>query len=226
VASAQRTVNLSTSATTYPPPLSAILRSLRPGHVSRTLSWYVQLARIAVHRHERKWWSGIGACLWVTIRRCRMPPLSDRCPSSCCRSLSLVIFHVQLPPLRPRNRVTQLRPKPCPAPLQPRDRANAQRQSAPRPTSPVNTPSGSSTARMASPKPPGGPATVMRRKAAADRAEKTANQRPSSTRAAGAGGSSSTMLSKSRCSPCCCKGSWEEPILAGNELIQLHRAIH
>jgi len=37
----------------------------------------------------------------------------------------------------------------------------------------------------------------MRRKAAADRAEKTANLRPSSTRAAGAGGSSSTMLSKS-----------------------------
>jgi protein transport protein SEC61 subunit beta len=36
----------------------------------------------------------------------------------------------------------------------------------------------------------------MRRKAAADRAEKTANLRPSSTRAAGAGGSSSTMLSK------------------------------
>ncbi|OAK97293.1 Pre protein translocase Sec Sec61-beta subunit [Phaeosphaeriaceae sp. SRC1lsM3a] len=66
--------------------------------------------------------------------------------------------------------------------------------SSPRPTSPVNTPSGSSTARPASPKPPGGPATVMRRKAAADRAEKTANLRPSSTRAAGAGGSSSTML--------------------------------
>jgi hypothetical protein len=39
----------------------------------------------------------------------------------------------------------------------------------------------------------------MRRKAAADRAEKTANLRPSSTRAAGAGGSSSTMLSK--CAP-------------------------
>jgi hypothetical protein len=36
----------------------------------------------------------------------------------------------------------------------------------------------------------------MRRKAAADRAEKVSNQRPSSTRAAGAGGSSSTMLSK------------------------------
>ncbi|KAL5115364.1 Arf guanine nucleotide exchange factor sbh1 [Pleosporales sp. CAS-2024a] len=66
--------------------------------------------------------------------------------------------------------------------------------SAPRATSPANTPSGSSTARQVSPKPPGGPATVMRRKAAADRAEKNANQRPSSTRAAGAGGSSSTML--------------------------------
>ncbi|CAN9149997.1 unnamed protein product [Alternaria alternata] len=67
--------------------------------------------------------------------------------------------------------------------------------SAPRATSPSNTASsGSTTARPASPKPPGGPATVMRRKAAADRAEKTANLRPSSTRAAGAGGSSSTML--------------------------------
>ncbi|KAF2652704.1 hypothetical protein K491DRAFT_718659 [Lophiostoma macrostomum CBS 122681] len=70
-----------------------------------------------------------------------------------------------------------------------------QASSSPRPTSPVNNAaSGSTTARPASPKPPGGPATVMRRKAAADRAEKTANQRPSSTRAAGAGGSSSTML--------------------------------
>ncbi|KAF1938306.1 hypothetical protein EJ02DRAFT_425849 [Clathrospora elynae] len=70
-----------------------------------------------------------------------------------------------------------------------------QASSAPRATSPVNTASsGSTTARQASPKPPGGPATVMRRKAAADRAEKTANLRPSSTRAAGAGGSSSTML--------------------------------
>jgi hypothetical protein len=70
-------------------------------------------------------------------------------------------------------------------------------QSAPRATSPSNAASGTSTARTVSPKPPGGPATVMRRKAAADRAEKTANLRPSSTRAAGAGGSSSTMLSKS-----------------------------
>ncbi|CAI6337390.1 unnamed protein product [Periconia digitata] len=64
--------------------------------------------------------------------------------------------------------------------------------SSPRAQSPANV--GSTTARPASPKPPGGPATVMRRKAAADRAEKTANQRPSSTRSAGAGGSSSTML--------------------------------
>ncbi|EON64405.1 hypothetical protein W97_03636 [Coniosporium apollinis CBS 100218] len=39
-----------------------------------------------------------------------------------------------------------------------------------------------------------GPATAIRRKAAADRADKVANARPSSTRAAGAGGSSSTML--------------------------------
>ncbi|KAF2187229.1 hypothetical protein K469DRAFT_569691 [Zopfia rhizophila CBS 207.26] len=71
----------------------------------------------------------------------------------------------------------------------------ADKGSSPRPQSPVNNPSsGSTTARPASPKPPGGPATVMRRKAAADRAEKSANQRPSSTRAAGAGGSSSTML--------------------------------
>ncbi|KAF2204264.1 hypothetical protein GQ43DRAFT_446827 [Delitschia confertaspora ATCC 74209] len=70
-----------------------------------------------------------------------------------------------------------------------------QAPSSPRAQSPAQTPSsGSTTARPASPKPPGGPATVMRRKAAADRAEKSANQRPSSTRAAGAGGSSSTML--------------------------------
>lgn len=67
-------------------------------------------------------------------------------------------------------------------------------QSSPRPTSPVNSPTGSSTARPSSPKPPGGPATAIRRKAAADYKDKTANQRPSSTRAAGAGGSSSTML--------------------------------
>ncbi|KAL1305782.1 hypothetical protein AAFC00_003948 [Neodothiora populina] len=70
--------------------------------------------------------------------------------------------------------------------------------SAPRPASPVNAgaaASGSSTgARPSSPKPPGGPATAIRRKAAADRADKVANARPSSTRAAGAGGSSSTML--------------------------------
>ncbi|KAF2107169.1 hypothetical protein BDV96DRAFT_606750 [Lophiotrema nucula] len=72
---------------------------------------------------------------------------------------------------------------------------HATSQSSPRPQSPANNAAtGSTTARPASPKPPGGPATVMRRKAAADRAEKTANQRPSSTRAAGAGGSSSTML--------------------------------
>ncbi|QIX01277.1 hypothetical protein AMS68_006794 [Peltaster fructicola] len=51
-----------------------------------------------------------------------------------------------------------------------------------------------SIARAASPKAPGGPATAIRRKAAADRADKVANTRPSSTRAAGAGGSSSTML--------------------------------
>lgn len=71
-------------------------------------------------------------------------------------------------------------------------------QSSPRPQSPVNsaTATGSTTARPASPKAPGGPATAIRRKAAADRADKVANQRPSSTRAAGAGGSSSTMLSK------------------------------
>ncbi|KAF2086499.1 hypothetical protein K490DRAFT_74437 [Saccharata proteae CBS 121410] len=68
--------------------------------------------------------------------------------------------------------------------------------SSPRPTSPVNSPptTGSTTARPSSPKPPGGPATAIRRKAAADRADKVANARPSSTRAAGAGGSSSTML--------------------------------
>ncbi|KAF2638514.1 hypothetical protein P280DRAFT_404401 [Massarina eburnea CBS 473.64] len=68
-----------------------------------------------------------------------------------------------------------------------------QASSSPRAQSPANA-AGTSTGRATSPKPPGGPATVMRRKAAADRAEKTANQRPSSTRAAGAGGSSSTML--------------------------------
>ncbi|CAK4030687.1 transport Sec61 subunit beta [Lecanosticta acicola] len=66
--------------------------------------------------------------------------------------------------------------------------------SSPRPASPVNSPTtGSTTARPAS-KPPGGPATAIRRKAAADRADKVANARPTSTRSAGAGGSSSTML--------------------------------
>lgn len=61
--------------------------------------------------------------------------------------------------------------------------------------SPAPSPAQSSTtARPASPKPPGGPATAIRRRAAADRADKAANARPSSTRAAGAGGSSSTML--------------------------------
>ncbi|KAL0263441.1 Arf guanine nucleotide exchange factor sbh1 [Diplodia seriata] len=69
--------------------------------------------------------------------------------------------------------------------------------SSPRSSSPVNSPpaTGSTTARPSSPKPPGGPAVAIRRKAAADRADKAANARPSSTRAAGAGGSSSTMLS-------------------------------
>ncbi|GAM87196.1 hypothetical protein ANO11243_052180 [Dothideomycetidae sp. 11243] len=71
-------------------------------------------------------------------------------------------------------------------------------QSSPRPTSPVNRPgsptTGATTGRAVSPKAPGGPATAIRRKAAADRADKVASIRPSSTRAAGAGGSSSTML--------------------------------
>ncbi|KAF2481644.1 hypothetical protein BDY17DRAFT_317423 [Neohortaea acidophila] len=67
--------------------------------------------------------------------------------------------------------------------------------SSPRPSSPVNSPTtGSTTARAASPKAPGGPATAIKRRAAADRADKVANARPTSTRAAGAGGSSSTML--------------------------------
>ena len=67
-------------------------------------------------------------------------------------------------------------------------------QSSPPPTSPpANAPSsGTSTARPSSP--PGGAKTAIRRKAAADRADKVANARPTSTRAAGAGGSSSTML--------------------------------
>ncbi|MCJ1479531.1 Arf guanine nucleotide exchange factor sbh1 [Lambiella insularis] len=72
-------------------------------------------------------------------------------------------------------------------------------QSAPRPSSPVSSPSvGSTTARLSSPTPPGGPKTAIRRKAAADRADRTANARPASTRAAGAGGSSSTMMSMSQ----------------------------
>ncbi|KAL9595575.1 MAG: hypothetical protein Q9219_006371 [cf. Caloplaca sp. 3 TL-2023] len=63
-----------------------------------------------------------------------------------------------------------------------------------RPSSPINSPpsAGTSTARPSSP--PGGAKTAIRRKAAADRADKVANARPTSTRAAGAGGSSSTML--------------------------------
>ncbi|KAL8846758.1 MAG: hypothetical protein Q9221_008164 [Calogaya cf. arnoldii] len=69
-------------------------------------------------------------------------------------------------------------------------------QSSPPPSSPpvgANAPSsGTSTARPSSP--PGGAKTAIRRKAAADRADKVANARPTSTRAAGAGGSSSTML--------------------------------
>lgn len=62
-------------------------------------------------------------------------------------------------------------------------------------SSPAATPpsTGATTGR-ASPKAPGGPATAIRRKAAADRADKVANARPASTRSAGAGGSSSTML--------------------------------
>lgn len=66
--------------------------------------------------------------------------------------------------------------------------------SSPRPTSPDNDASGSSTARPQSSKVPGGPATAIRRKAAADLKEKKSNERPNSTRAAGMGGSSSTML--------------------------------
>ncbi|EMC98582.1 hypothetical protein BAUCODRAFT_65481 [Baudoinia panamericana UAMH 10762] len=71
-----------------------------------------------------------------------------------------------------------------------------QPSSAPRPSNPVDSPAstGATTARPTSPKPPGGPATALRRRAAADRADKVANARPASTRAAGAGGSSSTML--------------------------------
>ncbi|KAI9805860.1 MAG: Arf guanine nucleotide exchange factor sbh1 [Sarcosagium campestre] len=66
----------------------------------------------------------------------------------------------------------------------------------PRAASPANVAqaTGSSTGRPSSPQAPGGPKTAIRRKAAADRADKVANARPTSTRAAGAGGSSSTML--------------------------------
>ncbi|KAF3934223.1 hypothetical protein ABW20_dc0108740 [Dactylellina cionopaga] len=58
---------------------------------------------------------------------------------------------------------------------------------------PQTAPTGSSTGR-ASPAPPGGPKSVIKRRTAAERASAVANARPSSTRAAGAGGSSSTML--------------------------------
>lgn len=70
-------------------------------------------------------------------------------------------------------------------------------QSAPRSSSPVNSPGalGGATGRPSSPTPPGGPKTAIRRRAAADQKDKVANARPSSTRSAGAGGSSSTMLS-------------------------------
>ncbi|POS85219.1 Pre protein translocase Sec Sec61-beta subunit [Erysiphe pulchra] len=67
--------------------------------------------------------------------------------------------------------------------------------SSPRPASPANAAAGTVTSgRQASPLPPGGPKTAIRRRAAADQRDKVANTRPSSTRAAGAGGSSSTML--------------------------------
>ncbi|CAI4219251.1 unnamed protein product [Parascedosporium putredinis] len=65
--------------------------------------------------------------------------------------------------------------------------------SSPRASSPTGAATGSSV-RPASPSVPGGPRTVIRRRAAADQKEKIANARPSSTRAAGAGGSTSTML--------------------------------
>ncbi|RVD86885.1 Protein transport protein SecG/Sec61-beta/Sbh [Arthrobotrys flagrans] len=58
---------------------------------------------------------------------------------------------------------------------------------------PQSPPTGTSTGR-ASPAPPGGPKSVIKRRSAADRAASQANARPSSTRSAGAGGSSSTML--------------------------------
>ncbi|RKF63921.1 Protein transport protein Sec61 subunit beta [Erysiphe neolycopersici] len=67
--------------------------------------------------------------------------------------------------------------------------------SSPRPSSPANAAAGVVTSgRQASPLPPGGPKTAIRRRAAADQRDKVANARPSSTRSAGAGGSSSTML--------------------------------
>ncbi|KAI5785895.1 Sec61beta family-domain-containing protein [Geopyxis carbonaria] len=66
--------------------------------------------------------------------------------------------------------------------------------SSPRPDSPAVSGSETKISRTASPTPPGGPKTAIRRRAAQDRAAQQANQRPSSTRAAGAGGSSSTML--------------------------------
>ncbi|KAI9764848.1 MAG: Arf guanine nucleotide exchange factor sbh1 [Geoglossum simile] len=79
--------------------------------------------------------------------------------------------------------------------------SKTRKESSPRPASPVTNPTGAggatttgSSARPSSPTPPGGPKSAIRRKAAADRADKVANARPSSTRAAGAGGSSSTML--------------------------------
>jgi len=58
----------------------------------------------------------------------------------------------------------------------------------------VDSPVASGSSRPSSPTPPGGPRTLLRRRAAADRSDKIANARPASTRAAGAGGSTSTML--------------------------------
>ncbi|KAI9794016.1 MAG: Arf guanine nucleotide exchange factor sbh1 [Peltula sp. TS41687] len=52
-------------------------------------------------------------------------------------------------------------------------------------------------ARPSSPTPPGGARTAIRRKAAADRADKAANARPASTRAAGAGGSTKLYTDES-----------------------------
>ncbi|MBE3045063.1 hypothetical protein IMZ48_21410 [Candidatus Bathyarchaeota archaeon] len=67
-------------------------------------------------------------------------------------------------------------------------------QSSPRADSPAGAATGANV-RPSSPAPPGGPRTVIRRRAAADQKDKIANARPTSTRSAGAGGSSSTMLS-------------------------------